>query len=194
VNVAIDMKRPVAPDPYSLLPSVPKFTLTSTDIRDGEALQLAQTSEGGNVSPQLSWSGHPEETLSFFLTCFDPDAPREGGFWHWVVADIPPSVTSVPPGLAKSVVKVIASRIFQPSSSVAVAEAVDLPNGMGTVGFLGASPPKGDRPHRYLFAVHALDVAHLELPHGRRTAAALVAATAVPHTLARAVLTGTFRR
>jgi len=188
------MNRPVAPDPYSILPRVPGFTVTSTDIQHGQPLPVPQTADGGNVSPQLSWSGFPDETRGFFLTCFDPDAPREGGFWHWLVADIPASVTSIPTGASKSVVKVIASKIFAPASSVGVQEALDLPNGLGTVGFIGANPQKGDRVHRYIFAVHALDVDHLDLPHGRRTAAALAAATAVPHTVARAVLTATCQR
>jgi len=192
--VAIDMSRPVAPDPYSVLPPVPHFTLTSDDISPGEPLAAPQTADGGNVSPQLAWEGFPDTTASFLLTCYDPDAPREGGFWHWLVADIPVTVTSVPAGNATSVVKAIASKFFRPPSSIGVDEATDLPNGLGTYGYLGAAPPKGDRVHRYIFAVHALDVATLELPHGRKTAPELVAATAVPHTLARAVLIGTHQR
>jgi len=188
------MNRPVAPDPYSILPSVPSFLLTSDSIRAGEPLPLAQTGEGGNISPQLSWSGFPPETQSFLLTCFDPDAPRQGGFWHWVVADIPASVTSIPEGAGSSVLKSVANRFFKSSSSTGVEGAIDLPGTIGTVGFMGAAPPKGDRAHRYFFAVSALDVAHLDLPHGRKTAPALVTATAVPHILARAVLMGTYQR
>jgi len=191
--MAIDMKRPVAPDPYSVLPPVAGFTLTSDSIRQGEPLPIAQTGQGGNVSPQLSWSGFPPDALSFLLTCYDPDAPREGG-WHWVVADIPPSVTSIPQGSSASFLKVVARCFFTPPSSIGVAEAIDVPCFMGIVGYLGALPPKGDRAHRYIFAVHALDVAHLELPHGTKTAPALVVASAVPHTLARAVLMGTYQR
>jgi len=187
------MQRPVAPDPYSILPPVPRFTLTSDSVTQGEPLPIAQTGQGGNVSPQLSWSGFPPETLSFLLTCYDPDAPH-GGAWHWVVADIPPSVTSIPEGSSTSFLKVVARRFFTPPSSIEVAEAIDVPCILGVVGYLGAFPPKGDRVHRYFFAVHALDVAHLELPHGIKTAPALVAATAVPHTLARAVLMGTYQR
>jgi len=191
--MAIDMNRPVAPDPYSVLPPVPSFVLTSDTVRQGEPLPVAHTADGGNISPQLSWSGFPSETQSFLLTCFDPDAPR-GGCWHWVVADIPASVTSIPEGTSASALKVVASRFFRPSSSTGVDEAVDLPTTLGSVGFMGAAPPKGDRVHRYIFAVHALDVDHLDLPHGRKTDPALVAATAVPHTLARGVLMGTYQR
>jgi len=188
------MNRPVAPDPYSILPLVPTFHLTSDDIRDGQPLSPQQTADGGGVSPQLAWSGFPDATRSFLLTCYDPDAPREGGFWHWVVADIPVTVTAIPAGSAGSVVKALASKFFRPACSIGVEEATDLPNSLGTLGYLGAAPPKGDRVHRYFFAVHALDAMPLELPHGRRTAAALTAATAIPHTLARAVLVGTCQR
>jgi Raf kinase inhibitor-like YbhB/YbcL family protein len=188
------LNRPVAPDPYSVLPPLPKFLLTSDDIRDGEPLALPQTAEGGNVSPQLAWSGFPEATASFLLSCFDPDAPREGGMWHWMVADIPTAVTSITSGSARSMVRAVASRFFRAGPSTGIDESVDLPNGLGGPGYLGAAPPKGDRVHRYFFAVAALDVAHLELPHGRRTAPALVAATAIPHAIARAVLVGTFQR
>jgi len=188
------MNRPVARDPYSILPPQPKFLLTSTDITDGEMLPVSATADGGNVSPQLSWEGFPGDTKSFLLTCFDPDAPREGGVWHWIVANIPVSVTSIPAGSSGSIVKIITSRFKRPPSSVGAAEAMDLPNSAGSVGYMGAMPPKGDRVHRYFFAVHALDVEHLELPHGRKTSAALAAATAVPHTIARAVLVGTYQR
>jgi len=91
-------------------------------------------------------------------------------------------------------VRSIANRFLHTVSSIGVSESIDLPNGMGSYGYLGAAPPKGDRAHRYFFAVHALEVEHLDLPHGKRTAASLVAATAVPYTIARAVLMGTHKR
>ena len=65
-------------DPYSFLPELPGFALTSTSFSDGQPLHNAQVSGifgagGEDVSPQLSWSGFPEETRSFAVTVYDPD-------------------------------------------------------------------------------------------------------------------------
>jgi Phosphatidylethanolamine-binding protein len=91
-------------DPFARLPVVPSFTVTSTDVTDGQALPVAQMSGifevpgGKDLSPQLSWSGAPAETKSYTVTMYDPDAPSGSGFWHWAVADIPASVTGLPTG------------------------------------------------------------------------------------------------
>ena len=85
------------PDPYAPLADVPSFELTSKDIVDGE--RLADTLAGDDAtSPQLAWSGAPEGTKTFAVTCFDPDAPTASGFWHWSAFNIPADVTELPAG------------------------------------------------------------------------------------------------
>jgi Raf kinase inhibitor-like YbhB/YbcL family protein len=91
-------------DPFARLPVVSNFSLTSTDVADGQALPVAQMSAafgvpgGLDLSPQLSWSGAPPETRSYTVTMYDPDAPSGSGFWHWAIVDIPASVTELPAG------------------------------------------------------------------------------------------------
>lgn len=94
---------PLPREPYAGLPELPEFTLTSTDVQDGGTAPewmrsaLFGVAGGQDRSPQLSWSGFPEGTKSFVLTCFDPDAPTPSGFWHWTVSNIPVEVTSIDP-------------------------------------------------------------------------------------------------
>jgi Raf kinase inhibitor-like YbhB/YbcL family protein len=163
---------------------VPAFRVTSDDFADGEPLHLRHTADGQNLSPQLSWSGFPSPTASFMVTCFDPDAPTPSGWWHWTVVNVPVAVTALPRDAGRPWVP------GMPATALPVG-AFQLRHDGGGLGYCGAAPPRGDRPHRYVFAVHALDVPELGIPD--TATAALASFTALFHTLARAVMVGTFR-
>lgn len=80
--------------------SAQELNLTSTTISEGEMLTNAHVfggfgCEGENQSPQLSWTGAPEETKSFAINVYDPDAPTGSGWWHWNVVNIPTSTNSI---------------------------------------------------------------------------------------------------
>ena len=167
-------------DPYDDLPDVPEFELTSQDIRDGEPLGAAQVLHGGNTSPQLSWSGFPEGTKSFAVTLLDPDAPTPSGYWHWAAFNIPAATISLAAGAGDG------------SGSGLPSGAIQLKGDGGTRGYEGANPPKGHGPHRYMFVVHAVDVAALDLPDS--TTPAALSFNLHFHTLGRARITGTYEQ
>ncbi|KAA8959849.1 YbhB/YbcL family Raf kinase inhibitor-like protein [Mycobacterium sp.] len=173
------------PLPFEFLPKVPTFTVTSTDITDGKPMPKPQASGlfgagGEDRSPQLSWFGFPQETKSFAVTCYDPDAPTQSGFWHWAVADIPASVTELPSGAGT------------PGSPDLPAGAVTLLNDASIRGYLGAAPPAGHGPHRYIFAVHAVDTESLGLP--AEATPAFLGFNLFSHTLARGMIIATFEQ
>lgn len=136
--------------PFARMTEVPRFTLASPDIADGEAMDAPLASKvmgvpgGQDRSPELTWSDVPEGTQAFALTCYDPDAPSGSGFWHWIVTDIPADVTT------------LARDAGNPETGELPEGSTVIRNDAGMRGFIGAAPPAGHGPHRYFFIVHAL--------------------------------------
>lgn len=176
----MELTRPIAPDPYDLMPPTADFLLTSDDVATGVTMEARFTEDGGSVSPHLAWDGFPSATRSFMVNCFDPDAPTPAGFWHWTVVDLSPTVLHLPTGAG------------HPGGAHLPPHAFHVRHDGGGLGYTGAAPPRGDQQHRYFFAVHALDVDRLGVgPDATPTA---VAFNAVFHTIARALIVPVFRR
>ena len=174
----MSLDRPIAEDPYAKLPAVATFTVNSADVTDGSALSGAQVAAEGNTSPQLSWSGAPEGTKSFVVTCFDPDAPTPSGFWHWVAVDIPGGVTNLDAGAGTS-------------DAALPGDAFHIRNDGGERAFMGAAPPPGDHLHRYYFVVHA--VGEETLGVDADSTPAVVSFNLAFKSLGRAIVTGTYQ-
>lgn len=133
------------------------FTLASPSIKPGSMLTEAQVFNGfgctgKNVSPALEWKNPPKGTKSFAVTVYDPDAPTGSGWWHWVVYNLPASAHSLPAGAGSADGKHLPAGAAQGRTD------------FGTIGYGGACPPQGDKPHRYEFRLYALKVEKLEVP------------------------------
>jgi Raf kinase inhibitor-like YbhB/YbcL family protein len=153
----------------SQAPSPVAFTISSPAFSDGGAIPSKFSCDGAGVSPEIAWSGAPAGTKALALTVIDPDA---NGFVHWLVYDIP----GAPAG---SLPEDVGTGSGAPPQGK---------NGRGGRGYAGPCPPSGT--HHYVFTLYALD-RRLGLT-GTPTRSELEAAIN-GHTLATAVLTGTFK-
>lgn len=173
-------------DPYDVLQRarpVASFSVTSADFEHGGPLprgQWAAFAGGADRSPQLSWSGFPSGTRSFVVTCLDADAPSASGWWHWVVANIPASVTSLDTNAGAE------------GGAGLPQGALMLRNEDGEKAFSGVGPPRGTGVHRYMFVVHALDVPSFDLDPDASPAS--LGTRCFFHALGRGILVGTATR
>ena len=149
--------------------------LTSTVIQQGSEIPAHYTSDGANISPELSWQDFPDKTQSFVLIVHDPDAPRSGGFTHWVLYNIPPTTTHIDENVSQD------------------GQFGNLglhgKNDSGKIGYIGPAPPSGT--HRYFFRLFALDTM-LDLPPGATHKE--VSAAIKGHILAQSELMGTYEK
>jgi Raf kinase inhibitor-like YbhB/YbcL family protein len=109
---------------------------------------------GDNLSPEISWNGVPTSAKSLALVVWDQDAPVSGGFYHWLILNLPAGSK----GLAEGAGNV--------SSHKAPAGSIQLVNDWGDPGYGGPCPP-GHSRHRYHFILYALRVD--QLPGTART-------------------------
>lgn len=133
-----------------------KLHLTSPDVPGNSRLTMKEVFNGfgctgQNISPTLKWTGAPAGTKSFAITVYDPDAPTGSGWWHWMVYNIPASVTSLPSGAGTN-------------ASALPAGAVQGMTDFGAKQWGGPCPPVGDKAHRYIFTVFALKTDKLDVP------------------------------
>ena len=154
------------------------MTIESPAFEHNGEVPTVYTCDGRDISPELRWSGVPEDAKSLVLIVDDPDAPDPDApkmTWaHWVLYDIPADATGLPQDVAPD----------------------DLPEGTrhGTnnwerTGYGGPCPPIGR--HRYFFKLYALDKELGNL--GGPTSDELTEAME-DHVLAEAQLIGTYSR
>lgn len=115
--------------------------LICNELRDGKPIPRRFTCDGENLSPRFQWEGAPEAAKSFALIIHDPDAPRHDGFTHWVLYNIPPSVSEIPENVPKAQEEVRGL-------------GVQGKNDAGQLGYMGPCPPSGS--HRYFARLYAL--------------------------------------
>jgi Raf kinase inhibitor-like YbhB/YbcL family protein len=161
------------------------FELTSPDIAPGAKIADEYVFNGfgctgKNVSPALKWSGAPAGTKSFALMVYDPDAPTGSGFWHWVMFDIPPTVSELPQTAGDL------------KSGKAPAGGVQSRTDFGVPGYGGPCPPKGDPAHHYHFMLFAVDAPKLDAD--ANTSAAVVGFNLHFHTLAKTEFVAVYGR
>lgn len=150
----------------SLAHAQTQFTLSSPDIKNGDALTkknefsgfgCAQSMlgpldictatgnrfegldcNGRNIAPTFQWQNPPPKTQAFAFTVFDPDMPNGSGWWQFVIYNIAADARELKNGQL-------------PKGSISVT------NDSGTKYYMGPCPPRKNGKHRYIFTIYALD-------------------------------------
>ncbi len=153
------------------------FEITSKNFKNNDTLPINQVyngygAGGNNLSPHLSWQDAPKETESFAIVCHDPDAPKQNGWYHWFLINIPSNVTSIDEGSTIKGTK-------------------ELITDFQEAGYNGAAPPKGHGKHRYNFTVYALNTSNLNITE---TVPYDIEQSIVKHAIAKATITALYER
>lgn len=118
-----------------------KMEVISKNFKHNQDMPSKYTCQGQNIRPHIKWSNFPTETKSFAISVIDPDAPM-GDFVHWLIYNIPATVTELQEGLD-----------VPPNS-------IEVKNDFGKKQYGGPCPPSGK--HRYFFRIYALKTQKLE--------------------------------
>ena len=156
-----------------IVSGVRPFSIQSSAFAHSAPIPSKYTCSGTDVSPPLSWQFVPGGTKSFVLIMDDPDAP--GGTWdHWIVYNIPASITSLSEDAGAS------------GGGNLPSEAIHGTNSWNNTYYQGPCPPSGT--HRYFFKLYSLSVSQLT-PSG--TSKAEIEAAMAGNILGQTELMGT---
>jgi Raf kinase inhibitor-like YbhB/YbcL family protein len=161
------------------------FRIKSSDIKGGKLVDdkfifNGFGCNGQNISPQISWVNVPPRTKSFALTVFDPDAPTQSGWWHWLVLNIPVSYKELPQGFS-------AENNFNLKDGI-----IQIRNDFSSYSYGGPCPPAGDKKHRYIFTLYALAVDKIDLKEN--TSPALASFMINQYVLRKAIIEAIYKR
>jgi Raf kinase inhibitor-like YbhB/YbcL family protein len=152
-----------------------KLALISSSFEPDGPIANKHTCDGEDISPELSWERAPEGTETYALIVDDPDAPGRV-FTHWVVYNIPASVTGFEEGMS--------------AFEIVKAGASQGRNDFGQAGYGGPCPPPG-KAHHYHFRLYAIDTI-LDIPSGVAKSTVLNAMKG--HVLAETEIVGLYKR
>lgn len=143
--------------------------ITSSAFTEGGKIPRIYTCDDQNISPPLTWTAVPTNTVSLALIMDDPDAPS--GTWvHWVLYNLPSTLIGLDQGKSGG--------------------GTDGKNDFGKLGYGGPCPPRGSN-HRYFVKIYALDTS-LDLKAGATKAQ--VESAMKGHILAQGQLMGRYER
>jgi Raf kinase inhibitor-like YbhB/YbcL family protein len=147
------------------------FLLSSLAFAEDGDIPARFTCDDAGISPPLSWQDAPDNAQSFVLLFHDPDSTKKPDFTHWVLFDVPATVSKLAEGDGDT--------LGTPGG-----------NDFGSTGYGGPCPAVGR--HRYIFDLYALDIPALGLPPSAGRAE--VEAAMEGHLLARARLAAYYQR
>ena len=168
--------------------TAPAMRLATTAFPDGGIIPIkfTQAAPGvapdGGTSPELSWTNVPAGTQSFVLHMHDVDVSRDKSTndnLHWLVWNIPPTLTSLPEGIPAG---------------------AQLPDGsyqmnVFTPSYRGPGAAASGPLHHYVFEIYALDTKLDVEPGAEGSATRLNVLKAIDgHVLGKAAYVGLFKR